>query len=103
MERRLAAAPAGAVTCVINNLRLGRKSVGIATTAAYYPRLLAEFRRVLAAGGLMVLMTGGKPPDARSPGAARNRAQLDARGDNPRRVRVDLRLPVPAGAPTKFS
>jgi len=47
----------GAVTRIITNLPWGRKSGSHADNVRLYPRLLREFRRVLAPGGLMVLMT----------------------------------------------
>jgi len=47
----------GAVTRIITNLPWGRKSGAHPDNRRLYPRLLAEFRRVLAPGGLMVLMT----------------------------------------------
>ncbi len=49
--------PDGAVTRIITNLPWGRKSGAHQDNRRLYPRLLAEFRRVLAPGGLMVLMT----------------------------------------------
>lgn len=49
--------PDGAVTRIISNLPWGRKSGAHQDNRRLYPRLLAEFRRVLAPGGLMVLMT----------------------------------------------
>jgi SAM-dependent methyltransferase len=47
----------GAATRIITNLPWGRKSGAHQDNRRLYPRLLAEFRRVLAPGGLMVLMT----------------------------------------------
>jgi len=54
-----AALPIGAseVTRIITNLPWGRKSGSHADNRRLYPKLLREFRRVLASGGLMVLMT----------------------------------------------
>jgi tRNA (guanine6-N2)-methyltransferase len=45
------------VTRIITNLPWGRKSGTHADNLRLYPRLMREFRRVLAPGGLMVLMT----------------------------------------------
>jgi tRNA (guanine6-N2)-methyltransferase len=47
----------GAATRIITNLPWGRKSGSHQSNRHLYPRLLAEFRRVLAPQGLMVLMT----------------------------------------------
>ena len=45
------------VTRIITNLPSGRKTGSHSDNRRLYPRLLREFRRVLAPGGLMVLMT----------------------------------------------
>ncbi len=47
----------GEVTRIVTNLPWGRKSGSHPDNRRLYPKLLAEFRRVLAPGGLMVLMT----------------------------------------------
>ena len=47
----------GAVTRIITNLPWGRKWGSHPENRQLYPRLMHEFRRVLAPGGLMVLMT----------------------------------------------
>jgi len=49
--------PDAGVTRIIANLPWGRKSGSHSDNQRLYPRLLREFRRVLAPGGLMVLMT----------------------------------------------
>jgi tRNA (guanine6-N2)-methyltransferase len=45
------------VSRIITNLPWGRKSGSHEDNRCLYPRLLSEFRRVLARGGLMVLLT----------------------------------------------
>lgn len=47
----------GEVTRIITNLPWGRKSGSHSENLRLYPRLMREFLRVLAPGGLMVLMT----------------------------------------------
>jgi tRNA (guanine6-N2)-methyltransferase len=47
----------GEATRIITNLPWGRKSGSHADNRRLYPKLIREFRRVLAPGGLMVLMT----------------------------------------------
>jgi tRNA (guanine6-N2)-methyltransferase len=49
--------PDAGVTKIITNLPWGRKSGSHAGNQRLYPKLFSEFRRVLAPGGLMVLMT----------------------------------------------
>jgi tRNA (guanine6-N2)-methyltransferase len=45
------------VTRIVTNMPWGRKSGSHAQNRRNYPKMLAEFRRVLAPGGIMVLLT----------------------------------------------
>ena len=106
--------PDGEVTRIITNLPWGRKFGSHHDNRRLYPKLISD--RQLGRVRLVGAVMGGipprpgagrldgaddfrEPPDARSAGAPRDRAQFDARGDHPRRFRLDLRLPGYALSP----